>query len=84
MSTATAESDTVTSNTHNPCWKSFHLEIWDISRLFTHFSLLFLALGSESHIFLPFAGWHVWDVVCFRINYTFLGMFCIYVIVNSC
>ena len=41
----------VTSNTHNPRWKSFHLEIWDISRLFTHFSLVFPALGSESHIF---------------------------------
>ena len=44
----------LTSNTHNLRWKSFHLEIWDISRLFTHFSLLFPALGSvgpESHIF---------------------------------
>ena len=43
----------VTSNTHNLRWKSFRLEIWDISRLFSHFSLLFPALGSvgsESHI----------------------------------
>jgi len=42
----------VTSNTHNPRWKSFDLEIWDFSRLYTHFSLLFPALGSESHFFL--------------------------------
>ena len=41
----------VTSNTQDPRWKSFHLEIWDISLLYTHFSLLFLALGSESHLF---------------------------------
>ena len=47
--------------THNPRWKSFHLEIWDISLLYTHFSLLFLALGSESHLFLPFGGWQVFE-----------------------
>ena len=41
----------VTCNTHNPRWKTFHLENWDISLLFTHFSLLFPAQGSESHIF---------------------------------
>ena len=51
MFTAPALKWYVTSNTHNSCWKSFHLEIWDISRLFTYFSLLFPALGSESHIF---------------------------------
>ena len=34
-----------------PTGKSFHQEIWDISRLFTHISLLFRALGSESHSF---------------------------------
>ena len=30
--------------------ESFYQEIWDISRLLTHFSLLFLALSSQSHI----------------------------------
>ena len=41
----------VTSKTNNPNWKSFLLEIWDTSLPFTHFLLLFPALGSESHIF---------------------------------
>jgi len=40
-----------TSNTHNPLWKSLHKRVWDLSRLFTHFSLLLPALGSESGIF---------------------------------
>ena len=31
---------------------SFRLEICDISRLFTHFSQLFPAVGSESHFFI--------------------------------
>ena len=39
-------------NTHNPHCKSFCLEICDISRLFTHFSQLFPAIGSESHFFI--------------------------------
>ena len=34
----------------------WNLFLGDISRLFTHFSLLFPALGPESHIFLPFWG----------------------------
>ena len=43
-----------TSNTHNPRWKSLHKGVWNISRLFTHFSLTSLllpALGSETGIF---------------------------------
>ena len=39
-------------NTYNPHCKSFRLEICDISRLFTHFSQLFPAVGSESHFFI--------------------------------
>ena len=39
------------------------LNLWPavyISRLFTHFSLFFPALGPESHIFfVPFGGWQV-------------------------
>ena len=39
-------------NTYNPHCKSFRLEICDISQLFTHFSQLFPAVGSESHFFI--------------------------------
>ena len=49
----------MTSNTHyyHPCWKSFHLEIWDISLLFTHFSLNFSQLlRFRISYFLPFGG----------------------------
>ena len=63
MFTAPALKWYMTSNTHNPRWKSFHLEIWDISLLYTHFSLLFLVLGSESHFFTfwGLAGfWMLW------------------------
>ena len=48
----------MTSNTHYyPCCKSFPLEIWDISLLFTHFSFNFSQLLQFriSH-FLPFGG----------------------------
>ena len=38
MFTAQALKRYVTSNTHNPHCNSFHQEIWDISRLFTHLS----------------------------------------------
>ena len=51
----------VTSNTHNPNWKSFN-----ISQCFTLFSLLFPAPGSESsHIFrgLPWCK-NLWSFLC--------------------
>ena len=44
MFTAPALKWYVTSNIHNPHWKSFRWEICDISRLFTHFSQPFPAL----------------------------------------
>ena len=59
MFTAVALKSDVTSNTHNPQCKSFHQDIWDISWLLTHFSLLFQALGSYSHIFCLFRDWQV-------------------------
>ena len=59
MFTAVALKWDVTSNTHNPQCKSFHQDIWDISWLLTHFSLLFQALGSYSHIFCLFRDWQV-------------------------
>ena len=36
---------------NNPRWKSLHKGVWNISRLFTHFTLLLPALGSETGIF---------------------------------
>ena len=48
----------MTSNSHYyPCWRSFPLEIWDISLLFTHFSFNFSEfLLFRISYFLPFGG----------------------------
>ena len=53
MFTAPALKRYVTSNTHNPHCNSFHQEIWDISRLFTHFSCTTFPSSLRILHFLP-------------------------------
>ena len=53
MFTAQALKRYVTSNTHNPHCNSFHQEIWDISRLFTHFSCTTFPSSLRILHFLP-------------------------------